>query len=141
LTLAVGFATINVIPKRHDEYVLTATGVSLQPHGKTEFRADLRHGHLRVEVFNGHVRAADSNQFRELRKNQVLACDYTTGGTIHVTDAIQIDEWDKWVQARNRQVRLSAYTDPPAGMYSWENDLIPFGGLGLLPGTFAMDGF
>jgi hypothetical protein len=52
-----------------------------------------------------------------------------------------MDEWDKWVQARDRQVSLSAYTDPPAGMYSWENDVIPFGGLGPLPGTFAVDGF
>ena len=141
LTLAVGFATINVIPKRHDKYVITATGVSLLPHGKTEFRADLSHGHLRVEVFNGRVRAADSKPFGELRKNQVLACDYSTGGTIQVADTIQMDKWDKWVQSRNRQVSQSAYTDPPAGMYSWENDLIPFGGLGLLPGTFAVDGF
>jgi ferric-dicitrate binding protein FerR (iron transport regulator) len=141
LNLAVGFATINIIPKRHDEYVVTASGASLLPRGKTEFRADLSHGHLRVEVFNGRVQAADASQSEQLRKNQVLACDYRIPGAFQVTDTIQRDEWDKWVQTRDRQASLAAYSGQGPGMYSWEDNLIPFGGMGLPPGAFAGDGF
>ena len=141
LNLAVGFATINIIPKRHDEFVLTASGASLLPHGKTEFRADLSRDHLRVEVFDGRVQAADSSQSKQLRRNQVLACDYNARGVFHVTDTIQMDEWDSWVQMRDRQASLAAYSGPGPGMYDWEKDLIPFGGMGLLPGAFAENGF
>jgi ferric-dicitrate binding protein FerR (iron transport regulator) len=139
LNLAVGFATINIIPKRHDEYVLTAAGASLLPHGKTEFRVDLSRGHLRVEVFDGRVQAADSSQSEQLRRNQVLACDYNVRALFHVTDTIQMDEWDRWVQMKDRQASLAAYSGPGPGMYDWEKDLIPFGG--LFPGAFEADGF
>ncbi len=120
LNLAAGFATIHVIPRRHDEFVLTASGASLLPHGKTEFRADLSRDHLRVEVFDGRVQAADSSQSKQLRRNQVLACDYNARGVFHVTDMIRLDEWDSWVQARDQQASLAAYSDPGPGMYDWE---------------------
>ena len=140
LNLTVGVTTVNVIPQRHDEYVLTASGASLVPHGKTEFRADLSHGHLRVEVFKGRVQAADSSQSQQLERNQVLACDYRVRADFHVTDNIQMDEWDRWVQMRDRQASLAAYNVPPPGMYEWESGLMPFGGDGTFPG-FGEDGF
>ena len=144
LTLAVGSATINSIPERHDEYILNALGASLTPRGKTEFRTDLNHGHLRVKVFSGHVHAADSNQSEKLGKNHVLAYDYRASGAFQVTDKIQMDEWDKWVQARDRQASLAAYRDQAAGtggpLYGWD-DLIPFGGMGQVPGAYSGDIF
>jgi ferric-dicitrate binding protein FerR (iron transport regulator) len=140
LNLAVGFATINIMPRRHDEFVLTASGASLQPHGRAEFRTDLSRDQLRVEVFDGRVQAADPDQPRQLRSNQVLACYYTARAVCHVTNPIQIDDWDSWVQMRDQQATLAAYSDPGPGMYDWEQDLIPFGGMGALPGIFA-DGF
>ena len=144
LTLDVGFATINVIRERHDEYVLNASGASLTPHGKTEFRTDLSHGHLRTEVFSGHVQATDSNQSEKLGKNHVLSYDYRANVAFQVTDTIQMDEWDKWIQARDRQASLAAYSDQGAGiggpLYGWD-DLIPFGGMGLFPGAYGEDGF
>ena len=70
LTLDGGYATLHVIPQRNDEYLLSASGVSLAPHGKTEFRTDLNQDHLRVEVFSGHVQATDSNQSETLAKEQ-----------------------------------------------------------------------
>ncbi len=144
LTLDVGFVTINVIRERHDEYVLNASGASLTPHGKTEFRTDLSHGHLRTEVFSGHVQATDSNQSEKLGKNHVLSYDYRANVAFQVTDTIQMDEWDKWIQARDRQASLAAYSDQGAGiggpLYGWD-DLIPFGGMGLLPGAYGEDGF
>lgn len=140
VNLAVGVTTVNVMPKRHDEYVLTASGATLAPHGKAEFRADLSHRHLRVEVFKGRVQAADSSQSQPLRKNQVLACDYRSRTNFQVTENIQMDDWDKWVQMRDRQASLAAYSVPPPGMYEWENGLMPFGGMGTFPG-FGDDGF
>ncbi len=140
LTLAVGFATLNVMPERHDEYVLNASDARFTPHGKAEFRADLERGHLRVEVFHGHVQASDSGQSEKLRKNDVLAYDSKAGGAFHVTDTIQTDEWDKWVQARDRQASLAAdYRDQTGDgsglLYGWD-DLIPFGGMGQIPGAY-----
>jgi ferric-dicitrate binding protein FerR (iron transport regulator) len=140
LKLAVGFTTVNIVPQRHDEYVLVASGASLVPHGKSEFRADLSRGHLRVEVFKGRVQAADSSQSQPLRRNQVLACDYSVGADFQVTDNIQMDDWDRWVQKRDRQASLAAYNVPPPGMYEWESGLMPFGGDGTFPG-FGEDGF
>ena len=138
LNLAFGFATINVIPKRHDEYVLTTSIAALMPDGKTEFRTDLSHGHLRVEVFNGRVRAVHYHQSVQLKRNYVLTCDYGLSRLFQVTDTIQMDKWDTWVETRNRE---AAYSSPGPGKYEWENDLIPFGGVGALPGTFAGDVF
>jgi ferric-dicitrate binding protein FerR (iron transport regulator) len=141
LNLALGFATMIVIPKRHDDYVLTVSGALLSPRGKAEFRADLIHERLRVEVFSGRVQVAAATQSEQLRKNQALACDFTTRAVFQVSNAIQLDDWDKWVQARDRQAALAAYGAPGPGMYGWEDDLIPFGGMGALPGIFSSDTF
>jgi ferric-dicitrate binding protein FerR (iron transport regulator) len=141
LNLAAGLATIHVIPRRHDEFVLTVSCASLMPHGKTEFRADLSRDRLRVEVFDGRVRAEDSSESKQLGSNQVLACDYNGSAVFHVTEKIQMDEWDRWVQMRDQQASLAAYSGPGPGMYDWEEDLIPFGGMGMLPGIFADGGF
>jgi ferric-dicitrate binding protein FerR (iron transport regulator) len=138
VNLVAGLATIHVIPKRHDEYVLNASGASLTPHGKTEFRTDLNRGRLRVEVMNGHIQVADSNQSEQLGKNQVLAYDERGSGAFQLTDSIQMDEWDKWVEARDRQqASLAGYSD------GWDAS-IPFGfggSMGALAGVLGGDGF
>jgi len=140
LTLVIGFATIHVMPKRHDEYILNASGASLTPQGKSEFRADLTHDHLRAEVMSGHVQvqAEHSNQSKRLAKNQVLAYDESGSGAFQVTDSIQMDDWDKWVQTRDReQASLAGYAD------GWDSQ-IPFGfggSMGALVGAVGTDGF
>jgi ferric-dicitrate binding protein FerR (iron transport regulator) len=138
LTLVVGFATLHVMPKRHDEFVMDASGASLTPHGKTEFRTDLNRSRLRVEVMSGHIQAADSNQSELLGKNQVLAYDDRASAAFQVTDSIQMDDWDKWVQARDRQLAsLAGYSD------GWDAS-VPFGfggSMGALAGALGGDGF
>ncbi len=140
LTLVLGFATIHAMPKRHDEYIVNASGASLTPQGKAEFRTDLTHDRLRVEVISGHVQiqAAHSNQSERLAKNQALAYDASGSGAFHVTDSIQMDDWDKWVQARDReQASLAGYAD------GWDAQ-IPFGfggSMGALVGALGTDGF
>jgi hypothetical protein len=136
LTLVIGFATIHVMAKRHDEYTLNASGASFTPVGKSEFRTDLKHGHLRVEVTSGRIQASDSNQSEYLGKNKVLARD--DGGAFLVTDSIQMDDWDKWVQTRDQQqASLAGYSD------GWDA-AIPFGfggSMGVLAGALGGDGF
>ncbi len=141
LSLLVGLATLNFVSKRRDEFILTAGTAMIKPHGKAELRVDLSHSRLRVEVFNGRVDAFDSNQSQQLRKNQVLACDYTPGGAFQITNTIQKDEWDQWVQMRNQQASLDAYQSPAPGMYDWESDIVPFGGMGSFSAILAADGF
>lgn len=139
LTLVLGFATIHVMPKRHDEYILNVPGASLTPQGKAEFRTDLIHDRLRVEVMSGRiqVQAAHSNQFERLTKNQVLAYDGGSG-SFQVTESIQMDDWDKWVQVRDReQADLAGYAD------GWDAQ-IPFGfggSMGALVSALGSDGF
>ena len=137
LTLVVGYATLHVMPKRHDEYIVNASGASLTPHGKTEFRTDLSHDRLRVEVMSGHLQAAVSSRSEELVKNHVLAYDGRAGDAFEVTDSIQMDDWDKWVQDRDRQASLVGYSD------GWDAT-IPFGfggSMGALAGALGGDGF
>ena len=142
LRLDVGFATIHVTPSRHDECVLSAYGASLAPRGKTEFRTDLSHGYLRVEVFKGRVQVGDSSQAERLRKDQVLAYDSRSGGDFQVTDSIQMDDWDKWALARDQQAERAAYNNQGAGwpLYGWD-ELIPFGNMGAFPYGDSGDGF
>jgi hypothetical protein len=130
LTLAFGFATIHVIPRRHDEYVINASGVTLMPHGGTEFRTDLEHGNLRVEVFHGYVRVADLNATEKLGKNQARVCDYSAPlGAVPMTTAVQMDEWDKWVKDRDEQADLAAYEAVSDPMNGWAEELNPLGGM------------
>jgi hypothetical protein len=136
LTLDEGYATLHVIPQRNDEYLLSASGVSLAPHGKTEFRSDLNRDHLRVEVFSGHVQATDSNQTETIAKNNTLVRDLESGTPFQITNKIQKDDWDKWTNAREQQSTL-AYHDQAvsagAPFYGWD-DLDVYGEWGNFPG-------
>jgi hypothetical protein len=136
LTLDGGYATLHVIPQRNDDYLLSASGVSLAPHGKTEFRTDLNQDHLRVEVFSGHVQATDSNQSETLAKNNSLVRESDPGTPFQVNNKVQKDDWDKWTDARERQSTL-AYQDQAVGLggslYGWD-DLDVYGEWGNFPG-------
>jgi ferric-dicitrate binding protein FerR (iron transport regulator) len=132
-TLDVGVATIHVVSWRHEQYVLDASGVSLTTHGKTEFRTDFTRGRLRVEVFEGHIQAADSNRSESLRKNDVVAYDHSAVGAFEETsNGIQTDEWDRWVHARDVQANLASFANQRDPIYSLDG-LVPYGGAGQLP--------
>ena len=133
LTLAFGFATIHVFPRRHDEYVISASSASLTPHGGTEFRTDLEHAHMRLEVFRGYVWVANLNASERLRKNQALVCDYSAPrGAVPVTSAVQMDDWDKWVKARDEQADLAAYEAVSDPMNGWAEEMNPLGSMGAI---------
>ena len=131
-----GYATFHFIPEKHDEYLVQMSGVTLTPHGKTEFRTDIHTEQMRVEVFEGEVQVADSHQSEKLGKEKVLICDAGSGTPFQITHGIEKDDWDKWVAARDEQSAL-AYNDSAvsidAPMYGWA-DLDAYGDWGDFPG-------
>jgi hypothetical protein len=136
VTFDEGYATFHFIPEHHDEYLVETSGVTLSPHGKTEFRTDLDQGQLRVEVFTGELQVTDSHQSEKLEKEKVLTYDARSGSPFQVAHGIQKDDWDKWVAARDEQSNL-AYNDSGVGidapMYGWD-DLDAYGDWGNFPG-------
>jgi uncharacterized protein DUF6600/FecR-like protein len=136
VTLDEGYASLRVIPDHYDDYLLNASGVSVTPHGKSEFRTDVNQDRVRVEVFNGEVEAADASQTEKLAKNHALTLDLASGAPFEVSDRIQPDAWDKWAAARDQQSTL-AYNDSAVGLrsplYGWD-DLDAFGDWGYFPG-------
>jgi hypothetical protein len=136
LTLNEGYASFRVIPDHHDDYLLNASGVSVTPQGKTEFRTDVNQDRVRVEVFGGEVQAADASQTEKLGKNHALTLDLDSGSPFEVNDKIQADAWDKWADARDQQSSL-AYNDSAVGLrsplYGWD-DLDAYGDWGYFPG-------
>ncbi|MGB6430617.1 MAG: FecR domain-containing protein [Candidatus Acidiferrales bacterium] len=131
--LDVGTATIHVVSRRHEQYALNVSGVSLATRGKSEFRTDLTRGHLRVEVFQGQIQAADSDHSEKLRKNDVVFCDRGGSGAFQETSSrIQPDEWDNWVHARDVQSSLAWFTNQRDPIYSLDG-LVPYGGAGQPP--------
>lgn len=136
LSLDSGYASFRVIPDHHDEYLLDASGVTVTPQGKAEFRTDVDQNHLRVEVFAGEVQAADSNETEKLAKNHALTLDLNPGAPFEVSDKIQADAWDKWAAARDQQSTLAS-NDSAVGlrspMYGWD-DLDAYGDWGYFPG-------
>lgn len=138
LKLVFGVATVNVISRRKDQNLLSASGAGLEPCGKSEFRTDVHHGRLRVEVFKGRLEVANGSQSEELKKNQALGRDGASG-FLQMTEMPAMDDWDKWVQARDKQAELAAYSGPGPGNYEWERTLPPFGDMETFPG--GDDGF
>lgn len=134
LALVVGVTTVSTTPERHDEYTLSVSGANILPHGKSEFRTDFRHRQFRVEVFKGRVDVADSSHSDELKKHQVLACDYRSSVAFQVTNQIQFDDWDKWVKARDHQVRQERDSEQAESFDPW-------GGWVLFPPVSGDDGF
>ena len=136
VTLENGYATLDVTPQRHDEYVVAVSGVFLTPHGKSEFRTDLNQDRLRVEVFGGRVQASDSSETQMLKKNHVLSRDFDGEGSFQIADKIQKDEWDKWTDAREQQSVLAfndTAVDPTGPLYGWD-DLDVYGDWSYFPG-------
>jgi hypothetical protein len=112
-----GYATFNVVPARHDEYLVNVSGLSLTPRGKADVRTDLAQDRLRVE-------ARDSDHAEMLAMNHAMVRDLSPGASFQTTGAIQKDEWDKWTEARQRQSTLAineASVASPSRMYGWDD--------------------
>jgi len=136
LTLKQGYATFHVFPALADDYEVKAQDATLKPKGKTEFRADLNQGKLRVEVFRGSVDVSGAKGSATLAKNQVLELAADTEQAFQISHGITKDEWDTWVAERDRDLQAdnrapSPYRNGPA--YGW-SDLNDYGNWSYYPG-------
>ena len=136
LSLDQGYLTFHVVSERYDEYLLTASGVTIEPRGRSVFRTDANQNALRLEVFDGHVIASDSTQMETLGKNHGLVHDSTSGASFQTLNKIEKDEWDKWAEARQQQSILANNDEavgPDAPIYGW-GDLDVYGEWSYFPG-------
>ena len=132
-----GYATFHLLPEHHDAYSVKVAEATLAPDGKCEFRTDLDHGKVRVEVFSGSVEVATPSKTAKLGKDKVLEFDSeATEVAANVKQGIVKDSWDKWTSERDTQSQLSL-TDSavPARspLYGW-SDLNAYGEWGFFPG-------
>lgn len=136
LALNKGYATFHFTPEHHDQYQVSALGVTLIPRGKVEFRTNFTGDSLRVEVFDGQVTAEHDGKSEEVSKNRVLTYDPNAVEAFNATSNIQKDAWDKWTQARDEQSVLatneeSASLNSP--LFGW-SDLDTYGDWSFFPG-------
>jgi hypothetical protein len=133
LTLIQGYASLHVSA---DDYQVRAQNTALKPKGKTEFRADLWQGKLRVEVFKGMVDVSGPAGSTTLAKNNVLELAPGTQDAYDVSRGIRKDAWDKWVVRRDSELEANSQAPSPyrnAPAYGW-SDLNYYGTWSDYPG-------
>jgi len=141
LTLAQGYATFTVVPKRGDVYVVHAAGSAYTAADKTMFRVDLQESGQRLEVFKGEVEAQSSYGNGLVAKNQELQLVPGSNNPFQITNGVTEDAWDQWVAKRQQTETVafnrggSANLNGPAGssLYGW-SDLSYYGAWTDLPG-------
>ena len=137
LTFEQGYATFHLLPEHHDAYSVKIADSTLAPNGKSEFRADLEHGRVRVEVFSGSVELASPSKTVKLGKDKVLEFEpEAMEAALNVKQGIVKDSWDKWASERDTQAQLSLTDQGVAAqgpLYGW-SDLNAYGEWGYFPG-------
>jgi ferric-dicitrate binding protein FerR (iron transport regulator) len=137
MTVEQGYATFHFLPEPSDTYHVKVGDVTLTASGKSEFRTDLERDRFRVEVFNGSVNAATSTLPAKLGEGKVL--ERQSGSpelAFNIREGINKDAWDKWTEARDKQVQLTAKDEPvgPMGLrYGW-SELDTYGEWVQVPG-------
>jgi hypothetical protein len=105
--------TIHFQPPYGDVYRVKIADATVTADGKCVFRTDLDQDRLRVEVFNGAVDVATSSLSSKLREGRIL--EHEAGGTelaFNTGKGIVKDTWDKWTEARDKQVQLTEKDEP-----------------------------
>jgi hypothetical protein len=132
-----GYGTFHLWPEHHDAYNVKVGQATLTPNGKSEFRADLEAGRVRVEVFSGSVDLATSERTAKLGKGKVEEFDPgSTQLALNQKEGIVKDSWDKWTAGRDMQTQLSMNdqaVSSPGQLYGW-GDLDAYGEWGFFPG-------
>lgn len=136
LILDRGYGTFHVLPAKDEVYTVQAGKATMTAHGKSEFRADLSQGAVRVEDFQGSVEVSGGAETTKLGKNKTLELGAGTEEALDITHGIKKDDWDGWVKKRDQQADL-AFNDQAIGinspMYGW-SDLDEYGEWAYFPG-------
>jgi ferric-dicitrate binding protein FerR (iron transport regulator) len=115
--------TIHLQPPYGDVYRVKIADATVTAGGKCEFRTDLDQDHFRVEVFNGSVDVATPTLSSKLGEGKIL--EHKSGGAelaFNTREGIVKDAWDRWTEARDKQVQLTERDEPvhPTGpRYGW----------------------
>lgn len=137
LTFEKGYATFHLLPEHHDAYSVRIAEATLTPNGKSEFRADLDRGRVRVEVFSGSVEVSARSQTVKLARGKVLEFNpEATEVALNEKQGIVKDSWDKWTSDRDTQAQLSLADQgvPARGPHYGWSDLDAYGEWGFFPG-------
>jgi uncharacterized membrane protein YgcG len=147
LTFQQGYATFHVLSGRPDLWRVMVADATLMPEKKSELRTDYFEGQVRIEVFHGSVRVNTSSKSATLSTDQVLEyrpeANIPTSSPVWleasfaVHDGITKDDWDKWVEARDRQGQLALRDESvktQQGIYGW-SDLDTYGEWAEIPGS------
>ncbi|MBI4164498.1 MAG: FecR domain-containing protein, partial [Acidobacteria bacterium] len=142
MNLVQGYATFNVILENDDVYEVTVGTSTLTAQGKTRFRADLDGGTLQVKVFKGSVEIMSPEGTGTLGKNTVLAIRPGTDQPFEISQGIQKDNWDEWVEDREERTEMVRNMGTPrvlGGFPNNTNDLL-WGAMDLMYyGTWFSD--
>jgi hypothetical protein len=137
MTFEQGYATFHFLPEQSDTYHVIVGDLILTADGKSEFRTDIEQDRFRVEVFDGSIDVATPTLSAKLGGGKIL--EHQSGSTelaFNVRNGIDKDAWDKWTEARDKQVQLTAKDEPvgPLGLrYGW-SELDTYGEWVQIPG-------
>jgi ferric-dicitrate binding protein FerR (iron transport regulator) len=105
--------TIHFQPPSGDVYRVKIADAAVTADGKCEFRTDLDQDRFRVEVFHGWVGVATPTLSSKLGEGEIL--EHKAGGTeltFKTRTGIVKDAWDRWTEARDKQVELTEKDEP-----------------------------
>jgi hypothetical protein len=137
MTFEQGYATFHFLPEPSDTYHVKVGDLTLTAKGKSEFRTDIEQDSFRVEVFEGSIDVATPTLSAKLGEGKVL--EHQSGSTesaFNIQKGIDKDAWDRWAEARDKQVQLTAKDEPvgPLGLrYGW-SELDTYGEWAQIPG-------
>ena len=144
LKLHQGYATFNFIPEGGDYYEVAAGDATLMPRGKSRFRLDMEDKLLLVKVFKGSVEISSPQGSGTVGEDAMLELRPGADPVFQITQGVTKDEWDKWVENRERHVEQvrNRGRAPGTGVYSNDAtsllygfvDLASYGGWIVLPG-------
>ena len=140
MTSEQGYATFHFLPEYNDNFHVKVGDVTLAAKGKSEFRTDIEQDRFRVEVFDGPVDAVTTALSAKLGGGKVLERQSGSAeSAFNIRGGIEKDAWDKWTEARDKQVQLTEKDESvkPLGLrYGW-SELDSYGEWVQVPG----DGF
>ena len=124
-------------PSNSDVYHVKIADATVTAEGKCEFRTDMDQDRYRVEVFSGLVDVATNKSSSKLGEGKILEQNSASPELAsNVQKGIVKDAWDRWTEARDKQVLLTERDEavhPTGPSYGW-SDLNTYGEWVTLPG-------
>ena len=125
-----GGNVIHLSPPGNDVYRVKVADATVAIENKCEFRTELDQSRLRLEVFQGSINVSTPAATSQVGEGKTLEHDSAVTETaFNVQKGIVKDNWDKWTEARDKQVLLATKTEvvsPNGPSYGW-SDLTTYG--------------